>query len=214
MKRLLIFFLGIIHFQMNAQGLKKQTVLFSSSTLENADFSTKTFKFYISQLSFLKNEELVYQENNSFHLIDIINGSNQFTIELNKDIEYDQVQFLLGIDSLTNVSGALDGDLDPTKGMYWAWQSGYINFKLEGNHLDCPSRNNEFEFHLGGYLPPFLAAKRVLLNCTTQEFISIEFNTEEFFDQINFETTQRIMSPGKNAVDLSVICAKQFSIIE
>jgi hypothetical protein len=214
MKCFLICLFSLIHLQTDAQDLKKQSVKFTFKNEKSTDFSIETFKFYVSQLVFLKNGEIVFEERNSFHLIDIINTKNQFSFDVNESVEYDQIQFLLGIDSLTNVSGALDGDLDPTKGMYWAWQSGYINFKLEGIHLDCPARDNKFEFHLGGYLPPFLAAKKVLLNCTNQELLQVEFNLEAFFNQINFETTQRIMSPGQNAVDLSVICAKQFRIIE
>ena len=76
-------------------------------------------------------------------------------LEIPEDTEFDAIQFNLGIDSLTNVSGALGGDLDPTKGMYWTWQNGYVNFKLQGTSDLCNNPKNEFEFHLGGYLKPF-----------------------------------------------------------
>jgi hypothetical protein len=61
------------------------------------------------------------------------NDSNALCLEIPDDIEFDAIQFNLGLDSLTNVSGALGGDLDPTKGMYWTWQNGYVNFKLQGS---------------------------------------------------------------------------------
>lgn len=199
---------------MNAQEVKKQTILFTVSEIDNADFSIENLKFYVSQISLLKRGEIVFEEDKSFHLIDIINSKNQFTFEINNDIEYDQIQFQLGIDSLTNVSGALDGDLDPTLGMYWAWQSGYINFKIEGIHSDSPTRDKKFQFHLGGYLPPFLAARDVLLDCNTHELILIEFDIKAFLNQIDISTTHTIMSPGKKAVDLSEICVKYFTIFE
>ena len=60
-----------------------------------------------------------------------------------------RIYFQIGIDSLTNVSGDLDGDLDPALGMYWAWNSGYINMKLEGKSSSCKSVKKEFQFHIG-----------------------------------------------------------------
>jgi hypothetical protein len=33
-----------------------------------------------------------------------------------------------------DVSGAIDGDLDPILGMYCTWSSVYTNFKLEGKN--------------------------------------------------------------------------------
>lgn len=199
---------------MNSQEQKSQTILFNIPDIDEVEFSIENFKFYISQITLLKQGNIVFQEENSFHLIEVIKGKDQFEFKINKALEYDQVQFLLGIDSLTNVSGALDGDLDPTKGMYWAWQSGYINFKLEGTHANCPTRDNKFQFHLGGYLPPFLAAKNVLLDCITRGLILIEFDVESFLNQIDISATHTIMSPGQKAVDLSEICVKNFTVIE
>ena len=48
----------------------------------------------------------------------------------------------------------MDGDLDPLKGMYWAWSSGFINFKLEGSCLNCGSEK-EFTYHIGGFIAPY-----------------------------------------------------------
>lgn len=214
MRFFLILFYIFVQSHLNAQQLRKQTLLFQISDTDSTNYSIDNFKFYISKICLLKDGEIIFQEENSFHLIDVINGKDQFTFNINKELKYDHVQFLLGIDSLTNVSGALDGDLDPTKGMYWTWQSGYINFKLEGIHTDCPTRDKKFQFHLGGYLPPFLAAKNVLLDCNTQELIQIEFDLDAFLNEIDLSTTHTIMSPGKKAVDLASICSKHLKIIE
>jgi hypothetical protein len=58
------------------------------------------------------------------------------------------------VDSLHNCSGAQSGDLDPVKGMFWTWNSGYIFFKLEGKSPASHSPGNIFEFHVGGYRKP------------------------------------------------------------
>ena len=78
-------------------------------------------------------------------------------------MRFNTIAFNLGIDSITNVSGAQGGDLDPTKGMYWAWQSGFINIKLQGTSNSCPPPKNEFEFHLGGYQYPFNSLQTIIL---------------------------------------------------
>ena len=44
----------------------------------------------------------------------------------------------------------MDGDLDPVHGMYWTWQSGYIQFKLEGLLRDSAGER-KLELHLGGF---------------------------------------------------------------
>jgi hypothetical protein len=87
-------------------------------------------KFYSSNIQFLKNKKVVFEEKNSsrfdklntVHLIDAANSSSQkISIKTPSTLSFDEVKFQLGIDSITNVSGALGGDLDPTKGMYWTW---------------------------------------------------------------------------------------------
>ena len=93
-----------------------------------------TLKFYISEVQFLNHEKVVWKEKNSYHLVDAtLEASLKLALDCPADLLFNKVQFQLGIDSVTNVSGVMGGDLDPSKGMYWAWQSGYINFKLEGN---------------------------------------------------------------------------------
>ena len=37
-----------------------------------------------------------------------------------------------GVDSQTQVLATRPGALDPIHGMYWTWQSGYIQWKMEG----------------------------------------------------------------------------------
>jgi hypothetical protein len=136
-------------------------VLDSTYTQAKDSFRIETFRFYITRIEFYNNKKLVWKEKNSFHLIDAAKKTSQ-TINLKTpaNLNYDFIQFNLGVDSVTNVSGALGGDLDPTKGMYWTWQNGYINFKIEGK------RNTEKEnlkIHLGGYKNNFNEFKKIKL---------------------------------------------------
>jgi hypothetical protein len=135
------------------------------------------------------------------------------SIPLKKNIAYDEVCFLLGIDSLTNVSGVMGGDLDPTKGMYWAWNSGYINFKLEGRSPLCETTNNEFVFHLGGYSGPYSSYQSVKLLVKDKSSLIIKVDVTSFLHSIDLSTQHKTMSPGKEAKELSIQVSKIFSIL-
>ena len=63
----------------------------------------------------------------------------------------------------SNVAGAIGGTLDPINGMYWAWNSGYVNFKIEGTSTLSNARKNAFKFHLGGYQHPYNSYRAVLI---------------------------------------------------
>ena len=172
-------------------------------------------KFYISNIQFFKNGEVVLEEKNSFHLIDanqII--PNQILVENKQNIAFDEIKFDLGIDSITNVSGAMGGDLDPTKGMYWTWQNGYINFKLEGISKLCKTRNNEFTFHLGGYQQPYYCFQTLRFKTNNSSFINFKLDVLKILNQVDLEKTNHVMSPSEEAVMLSKIVANAFNLLQ
>lgn len=172
-----------------------------------------TLQFYLSnfQLSNKKNQSV--PQTNSHHLIDLSKPSSlTIILEPTTKTKFNTLQFDLGIDSLTNVSGAYGGDLDPTKGMYWTWQSGYINFKLEGTATNCPARKNEFNFHIGGYLPQQNALQTIQLKTGKKKKITLELAIDQFFEQQNLAETYTIMSPGENAVNLAQAISKLFTV--
>jgi hypothetical protein len=167
-----------------------------------------TLKFYISNLVFVKEEIVVYQTEGFAHLIDLeMASSTQWQITLPKNLDYDEVKFILGIDSAINVSGALSGDLDPTRGMYWTWQSGYINVKLEGAASMIKGKDKTFQYHLGGYLKPYLAAKPVQIQMNQSEDLNFTMDLGHLFGNIDFMNSPKIMSPSKGAVIFSQMLA-------
>lgn len=96
-------------------------------------------------------------------------------------------RFQVSIDSATNSAGALGGDLDPTKGMYWTWQNGYINFKLEGKTSKSTARNHSFEFHIGGYASPFATIQTITFNTKWEEVqIHIDIDIEKLIKELDF----------------------------
>ncbi len=182
---------------------------------DSNDLQIKALKFYVSNIQFLKNGKVALEEKNSSHLVDVSDAKSfQISIENKKNIEFDELKFDLGIDSTTNVSGAMGGDLDPTKGMYWAWQSGYINFKLEGTSKVCNTRNNEFQFHLGGYLQPNYCLQTLSFPLVNQGEINIDLDVRKIFEQIDLAKTNHIMSPSAEAVLISKIAANAFTLLK
>ena len=155
----------------------------------------------------------MFEEQNSVHLID---ASKIETLEMSlpmpEAIDFDALQFDLGIDSMLNVSGAKGGDLDPTNGMYWTWQNGYINFKLEGKSEYSPARNNEFQFHLGGYQSPFNNLKKISQSVSNTDTLIFILDVENILNEIDLSKMNHVMSPGENALLLSSIVSASFSL--
>ena len=180
---------------------------------EKDSFEINVLRFYISNIEFYNNNQLVYSQLNSYHLIDLVKKETlQIGIKNKKNIGFNKIKFNLGIDSTTNVSGAFGGDLDPTKGMYWTWQSGYINFKLEGKSELCPTRNNQFQYHLGGYAAPFYALQTVELSVENTDKMVINMDIQRFLNVVDLANEHSIMSPSKAAVDLAKVAAESFEI--
>ena len=167
------------------------------------EYTIETLRFYLSQLQFHQADGDWISEKNSFHLIDL-EEPNSWKIQLPKEIrktKIDSISFLIGIDSSTNVAGILEGDLDPIKGMYWAWNSGYINFKVEGEKRSTKSK---FEYHLGGYLPPYATARKIdFVRDPKSKKITVRLNLKQFLDQIDMGKLNEVMISGPDAVDLS-----------
>ena len=175
--------------------------------------SIETFRCYISNIQIQYTDNSVFTQKDSYHLLDLENP-NSFQIPITKmsDKLISKITFNIGIDSLTSNSGALTGDLDPAKGMYWAWQSGYINMKIEGKSSSCKTRNNEFQFHIGGYLQPNYSMRKVEINYNSNNNVNIGIDLKDFFSNIKLAQINSVMIPGKLAMELANDSVKMFHI--
>ena len=137
----------VLHFEHIANGQiieQNKTIAFS----EGKTYTIKQWKYYISHLEFIQADKKVIAIPGVF-LIDAF-AKDSIILQLPK-AKYQAIKFSIGIDSVIQMSGAQEGDLDPLKGMYWAWNTGYIHFKLEG---EKQLRNNiaeRFQYHIGGF---------------------------------------------------------------
>ena len=183
-------------------------------SLSKDTLQLENFRFYISSIKLILKDNSIISEDNSYHLIDSEDTISQsIPIRIISKSEIKKVIFSIGIDSITSVSGALSGDLDPTKGMYWAWQSGYINMKIEGKSSSCKTRNNAFQFHIGGYLKPNYAIRTIELEPKISNF-DINVDLSNLFNQIKLSETNSIMIPGLKAMDIADKAKSMFSVSE
>lgn len=171
----------------------------------------ETLRFYISGIELVRNDSLVWKETAGYHLCDL-SELHPIDLQLPSFMRYDHLKFNLGIDSATNVAGAMGGDLDPTKGMYWTWQSGYINVKLEGRSTLCKNLKKEFQLHLGGYQQPLSALQTVSLPVHSGSTIEVLFDVKQFLLLSDLSVHHHIMSPGPEAVKLAALSVHCFSI--
>jgi hypothetical protein len=163
-----------------------------------------TLKVYISRISLMYDEDVVWKEDDSFHLVDASQENSwRLPLYIDSGLKYNSIQFKLGIDSLTNMAGAMGNDLDPTKEMYWTWQSGYINIKLEGKSNLSNARKNEFKYHLGGYSHPYNSSQSLAFDVETNEEIKVVFDLRSVLSGLDFGSLDHIMSPSIDAMNLS-----------
>jgi hypothetical protein len=204
-------------FQLHFQPVfsKKNIVLDAPFFDQKGDsLAFHTLRFYVGNLVFLKKGQVVFEEK-KYHLLDLEDEKSlDLAFDFPEKMTFDSLQFDLGVDSLTHVSGAMGGDLDPTRGMFWTWQSGYINLKLEGFHSKCTAQKHEFEFHLGGFLSPFPTVQKVVLPVFSIEKIWVNFDLAPFFEKINWAKNPNVMSPCSEAVRFSELLSKSFFVHE
>lgn len=181
---------------------------------KNKDTVTiKKMKFYISNIILEMEDGSTYKEKSSVHLVDAENlNSLEFKLKNVPDLKINKASFDIGIDSLNNVSEKFEGDLDPTNGMYWAWNTGYIDMKLEGKSSSCTNAKKEFQFHIGGYLPKQNAIQKIEFNLDGKQNINIEVELSNWLDAISLKEMNSIMIPGEKAINMASLYKNMFKI--
>jgi len=190
---------------------KKETLDLNKNYVSKIDtLQLSVLKFYISGIEINYNDGTFYKEKNSYHLVDIENFK-PFRISKFENKTISNIVFNIGVDSTASVSGANGGDLDLQNGMYWAWQSGYINLKIEGKSNSCKTRKNQFQFHVGGYIDPNYALRKININNINKNKIDLMMDLSKLFEEIHLSETNSIMNPGAKAMQIADLSVKMFS---
>jgi hypothetical protein len=183
-------------------------------------FTIRNFKYYISNI-ILCDDAKTQSYPDKYFLIDNTDSSSQ-KIELNTTLKnVTSIKFLLGVDSLKNVSGVQTGALDPAEGMFWTWNTGYVMAKLEGNSPFANMPQHSFSYHVGGYKQNENAAREITLqlpqaiDCTKGCSVTIDADVFKWFNgvyEIKIASTPFCHEPGTLATKLADNYANMFSV--
>ena len=160
-------------------------------------------KCYLSNIELQGKGIKDYQLAAAVYLIDS-EDSTSFVLDSSIDTRnFKSISFTFGLDSVINTSGDLDGDLDPILGMYWAWNTGYIHYKIVGYSSLVPSPSHLFDFHIGGYRKPnatYFKLDLPLIGST------IELDLYQLFNEnINLNLSHQLVVPEKLAHELATV---------
>ncbi len=211
----------------NVVGTRSLTLIDSSySTANGEKFNVKKYAYYISNVRLHGVDGSVYTQQESYHLINA-SDSNSLSFVLNNVIvkDYSSVTFVIGVDSLRNVSGAQTGDLDPIHNMFWTWSSGYIMAKLEGYSEYSSAPGQQIAYHIAGFYGVNNVLKTINLpfpnNATVTENtvpqIKLKSDVLEWFVNpatISFITTPSVLSASASAKMISDNYQDMFSVTQ
>ena len=201
----------VIQSYFDTEIIKKDTWYLSEN---NDSIQFSKLQFYLTNFILITSDDENIKVENSNYLVDIFNKSSpNISLENTSNKEIKSVSFNIGVEEHMNTDGALSGDLDPSKGMYWSWQSGYVNFKVEGKSPSCKTRKNKFQFHIGGYLEPYQTTRNVAFTISKNKVI-LKMNLATLFNQIKLSQKNQVMIPGKEAHKIANLLPKLFSVDE
>jgi hypothetical protein len=191
------------------------------------EYTVSVFRFYVSNIKLINTSSgKAYDVNKDEYFLVNFADSNSTLLKLKAvPFTYDRINFLLGVDSIRNVSGAQTGALDPLKGMFWTWNSGYIMAKLEGNSPFSTQVNNAFEYHVGGFSGPdnvlkqvplqFPGAQNVTFQADKSSHLIITANVNDWFhgaNDLKISVNPVSMVPGPLSRRISENYFKMFTI--
>jgi hypothetical protein len=139
---------GAIKFSMDYQ-YDANPITFASKNYVNAGndtFTINALRHYLSNITLVST---VGSKVNlgTYHLLDALNpNSSTFTVDNVPAGHYKSMQISLGVDSARNYGGLQEGALDPSWGMFWTWNTGYIFFRINGNR----PQGKSYSYDIGG----------------------------------------------------------------
>lgn len=184
-------------------------------------FTVRRFAYYISHIKLTYTNGEKYSVNEKPHLIseaDSLSKTISFTAPAGA---ISTVSFLLGIDSITNVSGVQTGDIDPAKGMFWVWNTGYIMAKLEGSSSQSKAPAHQYSYDVGGFKTGEDATRNIILPLPqnmkrkSPTFVITADVNKWFSGKNNIKIAEQPMchQPGKLAMQIADNYADMFSLV-
>jgi hypothetical protein len=120
-------------------------------------FSVARLRYYLSNFRLRRADGSWYQapadpkSSAGYFLVDAADPASQTFEFIDAPAgDYSGIAFVLGVDDARNSAGAQTGTLDPARGMFWTWRTGYIFLSLEGASPQSTADRHALTFHVGG----------------------------------------------------------------
>lgn len=175
------------------------------------------FKYYLSHVSLTGADQKETALSDKTFLIDESEpGSKTLTFQTSVTTPR-SLSFVIGVDSVLNVSGVQTGSLDPLNGMFWTWNSGYIFARLEGKSDSSHAPAHLVNWDVGGFKTPFNASRKITLDLShaTGPVITVEADLLKWFNgthSIHIAQAPLCHQPGRLAMQLADNYSRMFSI--
>lgn len=188
-------------------------------------FSVNMYKYYVSNIKLTDNNGNTWVEPESYHLINQSNSAS-LTVQLYDvpDGVYTSMEYMIGVDSARNTSGAQTGALDPALGMIWTWNTGYVMAKLEGKSNVSTASAHNITFHVAGFggatasqriVSPSFGAFTANVSDSIVPVIHINSNVQEWFrnpSTVRFDITNNVTTTGADALMIADNYVDMFTV--
>lgn len=180
----------------------------SDINVNQSKLKVTKWQCYLSHFIFYNNAGDSIVDNN-YYLVDL-SQSNSLQLDVPSLEGYSKVSFAIGVDSMKTMEGVMDDDLDPIKGMFWTWQSGYINFKVELED----EKGDEYNYHIGGFSGKQNSFRQLHFTMSPNTTItSIQFDMNKFISFCHKNQYKNVMSPGEKSSKMADHYIDFFSIV-
>jgi hypothetical protein len=196
-------------------------------TASGDSITLTTFNYYFSNVKLIKSNDSLWSMPDSYYLVRLTSTGSEVELEIpNVPVgEYKGISYMIGVDSTRVVEADLSlPSLQPSNGMFWSWNSGFIFVKCEGTSPQSSRPNRDFIFHIGGYRHPNNAIQtvshdfgtsrlRVQQNANPELHMKIYVN--RFFSgpgrEIAMSSFPFNMAVGTNAINISLNYREMFT---
>jgi len=114
--------------------------------------------YYVNNIKLKRDDGTVFEDpiksdgSAGYYLVDEADASSQeITLQNVPSGNYTEVTFTIGVDASQVSQDSQTGALDPAKGLFLNWNSGYIGLAIEGISPASTEEGNAFQYHINGY---------------------------------------------------------------
>lgn len=158
------------------------------------------------------------------HYLTDLNNPNSLKLPFTIPANCAQIIFTLGVDSIKNTTGIQTGVLDPARGMFWTWRTGYIMARMQGTSPAANTAGKRFSYDVGGFESPYNAVRTITMELAEKPGLANNTKTPLYIytdlsvwfkgkHRISIALTPNCHNSGKLAMQLADNYQQMFTIV-